>query len=567
MPPAFASLARLPVTALGDRRRAGWGVLLTLHVVATGILLWSEGDPIAQLAFVLAWGLWNFIFLLMLRRPIVAAAVSLLLLIILVLLSQLKFQALFQTVSFVDVMIIDLNTVRFLFAIYPTLTHAVAVVAPVVAMLLIALWWLDTFRLRRRIALVGGTLCLAGLGAIGYWRPLEPSDAFYGGNFLSSFARSGVDAVVELVTHGFMESDPTASHRLKAMEEETCKPAGKPPHIILVHDESSFDIRMLAGIKVPDGYGAHFRSYDGKERRLLVEGSGGPSWYTEFNVLAGLSSRSFGRFAYFVTRIAAGRVKRGLPSSLRHCGYRTYSIYPWLGAFMGARSFQASVGMQRFRDIADLGTRDLEPDSFFYNQTSQIVARERSKGPLFIFTYLAANHFPWTFRYRPDLLPNWRDLGNAANVDEYLRRQVMSFGDYANFVASLKRDFPGERFLIVRFGDHQPDFATNFVEPGLSEAEIAQRLINFDPRFFTTYYAIDAVNFRPADLSSALDVLDAPYLPLVVQEAAALPLDPSFAEQKKILQRCKGLFYACSGGAEARRFNRLLIEAGLIKGL
>src|SRR5262249_13307337 len=118
-----------------------------------------------------------------------------------------------------------------------------------------------------------------------------------------------------------------------------------------------------------------------------------------------------------------------------------------------------------------------------------------------------------------------------------------------------------------RFGDHQPDFAANLVDPSLSEAEIAQRLIKFDPRYFTTYYAIDAINFKPADPSSALDVVDAPYLPLLVQEAAGLPLDPSFAEQKKIFQRCKGLFYACSGGAEARRFNRLLIEAGLIKRL
>jgi hypothetical protein len=53
----------------------------------------------------------------------------------------------------------------------------------------------------------------------------------------------------------------------------------------------------------------------------------------------------------------------------------------------------------------------------------------------------------------------------------------------------------------------------------------------------------------------------------VLQEAAGLPLDPTFVEQKKILQRCKGLFYSCAAGAEARRFNRLLIDAGLIKGL
>jgi hypothetical protein len=52
----------------------------------------------------------------------------------------------------------------------------------------------------------------------------------------------------------------------------------------------------------------------------------------------------------------------------------------------------------------------------------------------------------------------------------------------------------------------------------------------------------------------------------VVLEAAGVPLDPTFAEQKRILKRCRGMFYLCAGGAEARRFNRLLIDAGLIHG-
>lgn len=30
--------------------------------------------------------------------------------------------------------------------------------------------------------------------------------------------------------------------------------------------------------------------------------------------------------------------------------------------------------------------------------------------------------------------------------------------------------------------------------------------------------------------------------------------------------RCKGVFYSCKDGAEARRLNRLLIEAGMIRG-
>jgi phosphoglycerol transferase MdoB-like AlkP superfamily enzyme len=371
----------------------------------------------------------------------------------------------------------------------------------------------------------------------------------------------------ELVTHGYMESDAAITDRLKTLPNEICVPRAKPPHIILVHDESSFDIRAVPGVKVAADYGGHFRSFDGKRRHFIVEGAGGPSWYSEYNVLAGLSARSFGRFAYYVTQIAAGRVERGLPTALRRCGYRTFSIYPALGAFMSARNFQTTTGVQEFLDQGALGTNRIEPDRFYYDAALRMIERERGKGPMFLFVYLAQNHYPWNYSWRPDLTPEWRNPGNAPEVDEYLRRQSMSFRDYAGLLDRLARDFPGESFLLVRYGDHQPDFASFMLEPWLDEVGINRRLMTYDPRYFTTYYAIDAVNFKPANLSSALDTIEGPYLPLIVQEAAGLPLDPSFAEQKRILERCKGLFYACAGGAEARRFNRLLIDAGLIKGL
>src|SRR5207302_2646874 len=134
-------------------------------------------------------------------------------------------------------------------------------------------------------------------------------------------------------------------------------------------------------------------------------------------------------------------------------------------------------------------------------------------------------------------------------VDEYLRRQAMSERDYAGLIEHLKRDFPAESFLLVRYGDHQPDFASFILEPSLDEAGIAQRLMSYDPRYFTTYYAIDTINYKPVDLSSALDTIEGPYLPMITQEVAGLPLDASFAEQKKIFERCKGLFYACAAGA------------------
>ena len=323
---------------------------------------------------------------------------------------------------------------------------------------------------------------------------------------------------------------------------------------------------MLPDVQVPPNYAERFRSSDGKTRSFVVEGAGGPSWYTEYNVLTGLSVRSYGRFAESATRLATGRVKRGLPHALRECGYRTYSLYSWFGGFVGARGFQTTTGIEHFLDSKQLGSGAADTDRFYYDHAARIIAEQRDNGPVFVFVYLAVNHFPWNYRYRPDLLPGWVNPGNPFEIDEYLRRQELSAHDYRQFKARLGSELPHDQFLLVRFGDHQPLFAKRFLDPTLDRDEVARRILARDPRYFTTYYAIEGLNFRPLDLSSALDTLDAPYLPLVVLEGAGVPLDPTFVEQKRILSRCHGLFYLCGGGAEARRFNRLLIDAGLIQG-
>ena len=537
------------------------------NLIALAILISTEGRFVEVVAFLFAWGILNFFWLALLRRPVAAGVLSLVMMSVLVLLSDLKYHVLLMSANFVDLMIVDTDTVSFLFTIFPALRWMVALSIVALVPIVVLAWRFDPFRVRRLTAAAALLSCLAGLTVLEMNIPMQPSEGFYAGNEVSRFARSGVDAISELMTHGLMESDAFAADRLQPVGDHACRPAERPPHIILIHDESSFDIRMAPGIKVPEGYGAHFHSFDGKERNFLVEGAGGPSWYTEYNVLEGLSARSFGRFSYFVTRIAAGRVERGLPAALRRCGYRTFSLYPALGAFMSARSYQTTTGVQHFFDQHDLGTSDIEPDSFFFDAAAKMIGKEHARSPMFVFVYLAANHFPWDFRYRPGLMPQWKDLGNVPPVDEYLRRQALSAQNYSEFLGRLKREFPDDSFLIVRFGDHQPDFASHLIQPGLDDAGIERRLMAWDPRYFTTYYAIDAVNFKPVDVSSALDTLEGPYLPLVVQEAAGLPLDPSFVEQKKILSRCNGLFYGCANGAEARHFNRMLIDAGFIKNL
>jgi hypothetical protein len=562
--PSALTVAARGVAAIGI-----WRLLAVAmpHMAALLIMVRTETDFSSRVGFLLSWGILNFFFIALLRRPALSGALSLTLVVVLVLLSRLKHDVVQMTANFIDLMVIDRDTVAFLFTIFPNLRWSVILAGLVTIPLMYALWWLDPFRIRRLPALVGKLGCLAALVLYSFAWPDEAWRGYYDDGYLSKFSRSGVTAVSDFINYGFMESDAVVREHLKVPLLDSCHPAGRRPNIIMIHDESSFDIRQADGVKVPPGYGSHFKSFDGVERKFMAESNGGPSWFTEYNVLAGLSSRSFGRFAYFVTRIASGRVERGLPLALRRCGYATLSLYPAYGAFMSARSFQTTTGIQRFLDARDLGARDVEPDGFFYDKALQLIAEQPVNTPLFTFVYLAANHFPWETKFRPDLTPSWRAPGNAGSVDEYLRRQQMSANDYSAFIAGLKKKFPSQPFLIVRYGDHQPEFSPQLLDPGLDEAGIGKKLENYDPRYYATYYAIDAVNFEPVKSPAVMETIDAAYLPLVIQEAAGIPLDPSFEEQKNIMLRCKGVFYDCKNGAEARRLNRLLIDAGMIKGL
>jgi hypothetical protein len=553
------------LSSRAQSRRLWIGVIAIVHVAALAALFLTEFGTFAIAMSALVWVFLNCFWLIVLRKPAISAALSLLMVGLVIAVSQFKFGVIWMTVNFLDLLIIDPDTVSYLFTIFPRLRTGIMVALFLGIPALILIFALDPFRARRLRASIGAAGSLSLIGILSLSVPEQPWEPFQGINHVSSFFRSGMLSASELSKQGWIEADEELSEQFKTVPGRECRPAGKAPHILMVLDESSFDLSTVPGVKLPPGYADHFRSFDGRTRQFGVEGTGGPTWYTEYNVLTGLSVQSFGKLKFYATRIAAGRIERGLPQTLRRCGYRTFSLYPTYGAFLSAKRFQHSAGVQKVIEGPDMGAGDVEPDSFFYNQALRLFDRERGKSPLFMFVYTVANHFPWDDPYLPDATPGWRAPGNIPVIDEYIRRQKMSAQDYGDFVARLKEKYPDESFLIVRFGDHQPYISSKVIDPGLDHAGIVRNIEARDPRYFRTYYAIDAINFKPADTSAALPVLDAPYLPLVVLEAAGLPLDASFAEQKLVLNRCNGEFYGCREGAEARRFNRLLIDAGLIK--
>ena len=146
-----------------------------------------------------------------------------------------------MTVDFVDLMIIDRDTSAFLLAVIPGLRAQLTLAGFIVAMLLAIAWRLDPLRMRLRVSALGGTSCLAALTVLSLSFPTDLYEDFFGQNYVSKFARTGVEAMHELVTHGYLDSRSTTAEQLKVPPVAACAPTRKLPHIILLHDE--FELR------------------------------------------------------------------------------------------------------------------------------------------------------------------------------------------------------------------------------------------------------------------------------------------------------------------------------------
>src|SRR5262249_44443012 len=158
------------------------------------------------------------------------------------------------TLSFFDFVIVDPDTLRFLTDTFPQLRLELPLAALVILLMLAWVWWADPFTVRRRTSLCGGAACLAAVSAPSLAVPEQPSEPFQGTNHVSNFIRSGVISVFEYATHGLIAVDAPGTAPALPAAAQDCRPAARLPHIVLVLDESSFDITAAPGIKVPAGY-------------------------------------------------------------------------------------------------------------------------------------------------------------------------------------------------------------------------------------------------------------------------------------------------------------------------
>src|SRR4030095_11826115 len=148
----------------------------------------------------------------------------------------------------------------------------------------------------------------------------------------------------------------------------SCNPGSKPPHIILIHQESVVPPSYFPSLAYDKKIDPFFHSLDGKLHRMRVETYGGASWLTEFSVLTGLSAFSLGNLRQFAQTIMADKVRDTLPRALARCGYRNVAFHPMLRIYLSIGNFLEAVGVHRVFDAKDQGAKSAtERDQFYYS--------------------------------------------------------------------------------------------------------------------------------------------------------------------------------------------------------
>lgn len=384
--------------------------------------------------------------------------------------------------------------------------------------------------------------------------------------FLSSFIASLLNPRSWRQSGGLALSD-IAREPLPLMAATPARSADYPDIIVIQH-ESIFDPRIF-GLPVEPRVESFLSPEGSLHGRLNVDIFGGGSWQSEFSLLTGLSSASFGSNAYFLFQRGAGRFHSSLPKTLAALGYRTMLTSSCRRSFLNYDRFYRSIGIDErlftedFGPPFDIGRFEAtSSDALFLdaalNAHMRGIADDAS--PRFLYALTNFNHGPHNRSLAAPGFESERAFAAASLPDayyaEYYARLAETAATWTRLKAELAARFPKRPMLIVHYGDHQPVMTRRI--------EKKQKLDPDPRRQFQTFYAMETINDASGRIPCGRGPdLDIAFLGTVALQHAGLPLDQVFATRASLLEQCGGAYFA-SASERKRRFHRTLVDLGLI---
>ena len=388
---------------------------------------------------------------------------------------------------------------------------------------------------------------------------------YYENLYVSSFYASWGETLEALWRGALLEAAPRAAAGPVFALPSACTLGAKPPHVLLIHEESVVQPALFPTLHYDHAVDPFFHSYDDQTHRLRVETYGGASWLTEFSILAGVSTHAFGGMRQFVQSFTQNKLKETLPQVFERCGYRNVVFYPLLRNFVSNDRFYSSIGLKEIIDMRAQGAKSTQERDHFYFANAMAEMEKHfksSRKPLFMYIQTMSAHWPYDFKYQPDVDVPGGGPGTDPEMHEYLRRLSLAKMDFDALMSELRHRFPLERFLVVHYGDHHP-MATRTLLGFDADTEAEDVALTPDSVGFITYYAVRGVNYRVPTLPQ-FETLDVPYLGTVILDAAGLPLSDSHRERKRLMLLCRGRYQTCEHRDEILLFHRRLIDSGVM---
>lgn len=551
----------------GTRQVIAVASALTLLGATLALLLYTENDSSKlDLAIAVTAAIGCFVVLLS-RRLLFASVLTSLLIASTFLLSLAKQSLMGMALHSYDVIFyLNASTLDFLWSDYRQYVIGAFFGLAVGGLLAVQAWRFDATRCSRAVSALA--LC-AAMAATTWLAPVAGArrgafDMFDNSHaFVSSFYLSWSETFDTLARGEFMEAAARANMPNFGSAAK-CAPSAKPPHIILIHQESLMPPSIFPTLEYDRSVDPFFLSDDHLLHKLQVETYGGGSWITEFALLAGVSTKAFGNMGAFVQVFMEDKLKETLPQALANCGYRTMVLFPMDNGFLSLDRFYKSIGFTEVLDRKAQGAATArERDSFYFQNALNALERhvKSSERPMFIYIETMAAHGPYNFTFMPEETVPGGGPGMPGEMNEFLRRLAMAVRDGDAFLDAIERRFSDEPILVVRYGDHQPSATQPFLAPWEEIARMSASEARPSP--FTTFYAIRGENYAVPTLPD-YELLDVAYLGTVILEAARLPLSNAAQERKRLMAACGGMYFDCKRHDEILAFHRRLINSGVI---
>ena len=218
---------------------------------------------------------------------------------------------------------------------------------------------------------------------------------------------------------------------------------------------------------------AFFNTFSAREDvirgNMIVSNIGAGTANTEFDVLTGMMTNRIGEGTSSAFRVVH-RDTDCVPRALKQEGYETFFIHPGNNWFYNRESVYNYLGISDhvFKDAFGPETYkgNWISDDGFYQLLIENLEKRDTEAPLFAYGVTIQNHQSYTkdkYGFLPD--PVQTDMPLSEQAGEYLSVYFEGLRDSDRLLENLVSWLEGqeEPWLLVFFGDHQPNLGTDFM--------------------------------------------------------------------------------------------------------